>query len=293
MHRLKPLPAARRPRPTPAAPLLVLALAPLLLAASCGAPASRPARGPIAEQIAASLEAGSSSFDHGGWDRLLADGTRGGLVDYVHFQEHRADLDAYLGRVAEADLASLAPKHLEALLMNAYNAYTILSILERPEVESIREIDGVWTEATHPVGGFDLTLDAMEHNLLRPYFKDPRIHFAVNCASFSCAPLPPWAFDGDRLDEQLEERTRAFLSDPDHVRVEGDRLVVSRYFDWYGDDFVAQGWEPRAATIALFIADYASAGVAELVRLKGGSPKLEFFDYDWSLNAAVRPDPAH
>jgi hypothetical protein len=125
-------------------------------------------------------------------------------------------------------------------------------------VSSIREIDGVWTKTRHRVGGFDLTLDAIEHNLLRPTFKDPRIHFAVNCASNSCAPLPGWAFDGNRLEDLLEERTRSFLTDPKNVRVDGDSLVVSRYFQWYGDDFTKEGWEPRGETIGGFIARYAA-----------------------------------
>lgn len=269
----------------------LLLLTPVLLAASCGAPASVPVEGPVADRVAASLAGGTERFDHSEWDRLLAAGTRDGLVDYVYFQDHRAELDAYLGRLDGVDLGRLAPRHLAALLMNAYNAYTILTILEHPRVSSIREIDGAWTEATHRVGGFELTLDTMEHNLLRPFFRDPRVHFAVNCASRSCAPLPPWAFTGERLEEQLEERTRAFLTDERNVRVEGDRLVVSRYFDWYGDDFVADGWEPRAETVAQFIARYASPGVGELVRQSGGSPELEYQEYDWSLNAAVPPDP--
>jgi hypothetical protein len=264
-----------------------ISLAALLVASSAScAPASKPASGPIAEQVQASLAGGRASFDHAEWDRLLAAGTRDGLVDYAHFREHRSRLDAYLARVAEADLGSLEPAHLEALLINAYNAATIRSILDHPQVSSIREIDGVWDEATHLVGGFELTLDTIEHGLLRPYFKDPRIHFAVNCASLSCAPLPGWAFDGERLDDQLEERARAFLSDPRNVLLDDGVLRLSRYFDWYGDDFTAPGWEPREESIAEFVARYAQPPVGEFIELSGGRPKIEFFDYDWSLNQA-------
>jgi uncharacterized membrane protein YdjX (TVP38/TMEM64 family) len=193
--------------------------------------------------------------------------------------------------VAGADLGSLKAMELKALLFNAYNALTIRSILDHPQVASIREIDGVWTSTLHRVGGFDLTLDQIEHNLLRPFFQDPRIHFAINCASLSCAPLPGWAFTGDDLDKQLDERTRAFLSDPQQVHLENGSLMVSSYFDWYGDDFTAAGWEPRGASIPLFIAGYASPEMAGAIRDAGDDLPLSFLPYDWSLNAAVPPDP--
>ena len=106
--------------------------------------------------------------------------------------------------MAAADLSTLAPAHLKALLINAYNALTVRTILDHPQVQSIRDIDGAWETLRHRVGGFDLTLDGLEHNLLRPFFKDPRIHFAVNCASRSCAPLPGWAYSGTDLEQQLE-----------------------------------------------------------------------------------------
>ncbi len=262
------------------------------LAVACSAPASVPARGPVAEAVRASLEAGEERFDHAAWDRLLAGGTRDGLVDYRFFQRRRGELDGYLERVAAADLARLAPDELKALLINAYNALTVRAILEHPTVSSIREIDGVWTGTRHTVGGHPLTLDEIEHSLLRPFFKDPRIHFAVNCASLSCAPLPGWAYHGAGLEEQLEERSRAFLSDPRQVRVESGILLLSRYFDWYGGDFTAEGWSPRAGSIPAFVARYTREEVASFIADAGGSPPLAFLDYDWSLNAAVLPDAA-
>lgn len=253
---------------------------------ACGAPESRQAEGPVADDVRTALESGTETFQHAEWDSLLARGTRDGLVDYEAFETQRSSLDAYLGRIANAPLDRLAPSQLKALLINAYNAYTIQSILDHPGVSSIRDIPGVWTERTHSVGGHLLTLDQIEHNLLRPFFRDPRIHFAVNCASLSCAPLPGWAFDGERLDEQLEERTTAFLSDPANVRLAGDALEVSKYFDWYGEDFVAKGWNPVAATIPDFIARYASPEVREAVLESSDRPSLRFLDYDWSLNTA-------
>jgi hypothetical protein len=257
----------------------------ILAAFAACAPSARPQGGEIGAAIERALASGRARFGHAAWDRLLSEGTRAGLVDYGYFATRRADLDAYLDTLAGADLGALAPGQLLALLINAYNAHTVRSILDRPGVATIRDIPGVWTETRHRVGGFDLTLDQIEHRLLRPYFKDPRVHFAINCASRSCAPLPGWAFDGDRIEAQLDERRRAFLADPRNVRVEAGRLRVSRYFDWYGDDFVAPGWVGSAASAAAYIRQAAAPDVSAFIDLHGGAPAIEFLEYDWSLNS--------
>jgi hypothetical protein len=281
--------AARSVRLSPAAPRRAGARAFLALAVAaltgCGAPAARATKGVIARAVEASLAGGTAAFDHAAWDRLLAGGTRDGLADYAALRAGRADLDAYLGRVAAARLDTLAPEQLKALLINAYNALTVRSILDHPGVESIRQIPGVWTVARHRVGGFAVTLDEIEHRILRPFFRDPRVHFALNCASRSCAPLPGWAYAGERLEAQLEERARAFLTDPRNVRSEGDRLFVSRYFDWYASDFTTPGWKGAEATAQAYIARYAEPGVARFLADHPGAP-LEFLEYDWDLNQA-------
>jgi hypothetical protein len=267
-------------------PPLVVAAA---LLAACAAPRSKPASGPIGDRVQAAIAGGTETFDHEVWSRLLEQGIDDrGFVDYPFFQDHRPELDRYLQAIAEVELSTLAPAQLEALLLNAYNALTVASILDHPTVATIRDIDGVWDRTKHRVGGFELTLDEIEHTLLRPFWKDPRIHFAVNCASASCAPLPRWAFDGGDLDRQLEERARQFLSDPRNVRIEGSTVLLSSYFDWYGGDFTAEGWKPRASTVLEFVALYATDEVA--ARLRSGEPlEVEFLDYDWSLNAAAPP----
>ncbi len=262
-----------------------------LLAAGCGAPAARQASGEVARAVEASLASGTEWFGNDDWTRILAGGTRGGLVDYDFMRRHRVEIDAYLTRVASAPLARLAAGHLEALLVNAYNAYTIESVLEHPSITSIKEIPGVWTETKHRVGGFDLALDDIEHRLLRPFFKDPRIHFVLNCASRSCAALPPFALEGDRIEAQLEERARVFLTTPGNVRVEEETLVLSRYFDWYGRDFIAPGWRGAAATAAAYLAPYAGKDVAAFIEKHHGEPPIRFASYDWALNSALSPDP--
>ncbi|MCG8468604.1 MAG: VTT domain-containing protein [Gemmatimonadetes bacterium] len=268
------------------AAILVAALA--ASAATCAAPAAEQATGPIAAAVEQAMRSGTRRFDHSDWDRLLREGTRDGLADYAYMAAHRGDLDAYASRIGAADLPTLQSDELKALLVNAYNALTVIAILDHPGVSSIRDIDGVWTELTWSVGGYDLTLDNIEHNVLRPFFKDPRIHFAVNCASMSCAPLTPWAYTGAELESQLEERSRAFLTDPRNVQLEGASLRVSRYFDWYGDDFVTDGWHPVAPSIAEFIAIYADDEVGAAIAADPAI-SIAFRDYDWSLNAVEAP----
>ncbi len=268
---------------------VLLALVSML--AAC-APQARRVEGPVSEAVQSALDSGRATFDHAAWGALLEHGTGDGLVDYRYLQQHRAELDAYLAEVADVDLSSLAAPELEALLANAYNALTVRTILDHPDVSTIRDIPGVWKTVRHVVGGYALTLDEIEHQILRPFFRDPRLHFAVNCASRSCAPLPPWALDGADLEHQLDQLEAAFLADRDNVRVEHGTLILSRYFDWYGSDFTGEGWRRSATTVAAYVRPFASAQVAAFIDEHEGAPPVSFQDYDWSLNAAVAPDPA-
>ncbi len=242
--------------------------------------------------VEASIASGRESFDNSAWDGLLATVVRDGLVDYRIAREQQPRLDSYLDHLATARLDSLAADHLKALLINAYNALTVKSMLDYPDAASIRQIPGVFTSRKHRLGGFELTLDDIEHRILRPFFRDPRIHFAVNCASRSCASLSPWAYDGARLEAQLDERARAFLTDPTRVRVEAGRLLVSRYFEWYAEDFTAPGWRDAAPGITDYIARYATPEVARFIAGHGGRPPTAFLSYDWSLNQAAPVVPA-
>lgn len=276
------------PRRRAVLPGAALVAAAVLGGTGCAHPVAEPATGAVAEAVARALEGGSERFDHQDWDALLRDGTRDGLVDYAVMAARRPDLDAYVARLAEANLDRLERNELTAFLINAYNALTVVAILDHPGVSSIREIDGVWTDLEWTVGGHALTLDGIEHNVLRPFLRDPRVHFVLNCASLSCAPLPPWAYRGAELDAQLEERSRAFLTDPANVSLAGGRLRLSRYFDWYGSDFTADGWVPRAESIPAFVARYASEEIGGAIERDPGIG-IGFADYDWSLNDVTPP----
>ncbi len=271
--------------PLPSSPVLLSCLVATLLA-GC-APKAEPARGDLAEQVRSAIENGTETFDHTAWDDLLAQGTLDGMVDYELFRHREDELDSYLETLADARLDTLSRDELMALLINAYNAYTIRSILDHPGIDSIREIDGVWDTRTHRVGGFDLTLDNIEHNLLRPFFKDPRIHMAVNCASRSCAPLPPWAFEGSRLEQQLDQWTRAFFDNAKYSRLEGDTYRLSKLLEWYGDDFLKADAEPRADSLIEFAIDHTAGELHQELSARREELRIEFLDYDWALNRAA------
>jgi hypothetical protein len=124
----------------------------------------------------------------------------------------------------------------------------------------------------------------MEHHILRPTFRDPRIHFAVNCASISCPPLPPDAFEGGRLDEQLETATRNALRNPDYVSLDNDELLLTKILDWYGGDFVNPEYRGSAKSVPDFVAKYASEEVRRFLDHRKGNVKIRFREYDWRLN---------
>ena len=262
------------------------------LATGCGAPQASPITGDISSVLERGIADGTAGFDHSVWDELLiAYAHNGGRqFDYAGLKQDEDKFGAYLSRLAKADLSSLAADEIQALFINAYNAYIVLSIFERVtddgtyEIASIRDIPDVFTRETHLVGGFELSLDNMEHNILRPIFKDPRVHFAVNCASSSCPPLPVRAFEAARLDEQLEEVTKATLTNPDYISIEDGSLLVTKIMEWYGDDFVKPDFTGSEKTLQAFIARYATPEVRSFIEKQGEDLTVRFRDYLWDLN---------
>ncbi len=226
------------------------------------------------------------AFDHSAYDGLLKKYAKyeDGRVDYAGLAGEKAVLDAYVKSIAEADIAKLGPNDTKALLINAYNANTLSLILENyGKIKSIRDLDKPWKTVRYTVAGDKVSLDNIEHNLLRAVFKDPRIHFAANCASVGCPSLANFAYEGKTLDAQLEMVTRDSFNNPQHVKVQGNKLAVTSLLKWYGDDFTNKEWKPRAESLANFVATYADGEVKTFLE-KNPDPKLRFQDYDWSLN---------
>lgn len=262
----------------------------LLIALAGCVPRAEVIEGTLPELIERGIASGDAAFDHSEWDRLARAYARerGRRFDYAGMKREEAALDRYLAALGAADIPSLSGNELAALFINAYNAYTVKTILDRvsPEgdfgIESIRDIEDVFGVTAHTVGGHELSLDDMEHGVLRPIFRDPRVHFAVNCASLSCPPLPEHAFTGDGLEEQLEAATARTLGDPDYVRAEDGTVVLTRILDWFGDDFTDPGNRGAEPSVAAFAARYNTEARA-LLDANDSAP-VRFLDYDWNLN---------
>ncbi len=249
------------------------------------------------------VSAQAQAFDHAGWDALLQRNVvlvRGGVASQVRYdgmaRDHAA-LKAYLAGAAKVSRATFdgwsKPDQL-AFLINVYNAATVELILTAyPKVKSIRDLgtlfQGPWAKPFVMLFGEAISLDAIEHGLIRGSgrYNDPRIHFAVNCASIGCPALGHAAFRGATLDAQLDAAARGFLGDRTRNRVEGDGVALSSIFKWYRGDF-EKGWR-GARTLPAFLALYAdSLGLspAAAATARAGTLRVRFLDYNWQLNKA-------
>jgi hypothetical protein len=174
-----------------------------------------------------------------------------------------------------------------AYWINLYNAATLDLVLDGFPVKSIRDLDDAggspWRKPVVTVGDRSLSLDAIENDIIRPTFREPRVHFALNCAARSCPPLRAGAYRADSLDAQLEEQTRAFLRGGGAELVDGDppTLRLSKIFDWYAEDFAG-----AHGSVTTWLRSYLPALAA---RPDTARVTREFRAYDWSLNEAGAP----
>lgn len=215
------------------------------------------------------------------YSELLKKYVKVGVVDYSGFKKEEQRLDQYLAILEKTDTRSLSTAHRFAFYVNAYNAWTIKLILGGyPDIESIKDLGSVfkspWKKKIVRVDGKTLTLDNIEHDILRPEYKDPRVHFAVNCASKGCPPLVSEPYEGEILDQQLDGATKAFLSDPERNRLEGNTLYVSKIFKWFAEDF-------NNDIVAFFI-KHTEGDLRKNLEANTGRIKVKHLDYDWSLN---------
>jgi hypothetical protein len=247
----------------------------------------------------------AESFDHSDWDRLLKAHVfelqhgRATQLDYAGMAQERPQLSAYLARLSAVQQQQFDawPKDDQlAFLINAYNAWTVELILSAyPDLTSIKELGSLfqspWKKDFIPLLGEERSLDDIEHGLIRGSrrYRDPRIHFAVNCASIGCPALRAEAYNGSTLEQQLEHQTQLFLQDSSRNRSSALRLEVSPIFKWYKDDFAA-GWR-GARSLEQFLALYGDAlglNETQLQRLDSGNVRIDFLDYDWNLNDIKR-----
>lgn len=213
---------------------------------------------------------------------LLTAYVHDGVVDYAGLKTREKDLDAYLDVLAAVDPSTLNRQEQFAYYINVYNAWTIKLILEHyPGIRSIKEAGSFfrspWKRDFVRLQGKTVSLDDVEQGILRPQFHDPRVHFAINCASKSCPPLRGAPYVGESLDASLDAAARAFVNNPANTFFKDGKLHVSRIFAWYGEDFGG----PKS--VWGFIRHYADPELA--ARMEAAEDHdLDYLPYDWSLN---------
>lgn len=214
---------------------------------------------------------------------LLKKYVKNGVVDYRGFKQEEVKLDKYLTILAQVKPDQLPRDEQFAFYINLYNAWTVKLILtEYPGVESIKDLGSIlkspWKKKIARLKGEVITLDDIEHSILRPRFKDPRVHFAVNCASKGCPPLRSEPYLGSTLDQQLNNSTATFLNDPLQNYLKEGELYVSKIFKLFNDDFNNGVYN--------FFLKYARSDLKKELHKLGGNIKIQYLDYDWSLNGS-------
>lgn len=250
-------------------------------------------------------------FDHTHclWNDVLGRHVQDSYIDYLGLAQNSAELDIYLkslDSITRDYVDSWSANQQLAFWINAYNAFTVRVILDNYPIRgrtikglfvprnSIIQIPGVWKKITWEVAGQSLTLDQIEHAILRTKFKEPRIHFAIVCASIGCPDLLSEAFRADQLERQLDGQTRSYLSNAKKgvkLDFEKKRICVSKVFGWFWEDFVTkpatgldfQSRSKKERAILSFLSHhYSSSDARALFRTK--SMDLDYLSYDWALN---------
>ena len=278
----QPAPKATKPAattastsPAPSAPVSAPApapkkeTAPVTPPAAPAAPATPTAAAPT---TAPAPPAAPAKPDHAAFNTLLGKHVNSrGDVNYAAFKKDEAKLDAYIAELSENSPGNdWGRKESMAFWINAYNANTIKLILKKYPVKSITDLDGgkPWDVKWIKIGSKTYSLNNIEHDIIRPRYKDARIHFAVNCAAASCPPLPNKAFTAANLNSLLESRTRSFVRNSKYNTINDDAVKVSKIFDWYGEDF---------GDLREYLNKYAATEIPE-------GTEIGFAEYDWALN---------
>ncbi len=269
---------------------LVLLCAPLL--AGFSFEALFAPRAYLLEKWAAHDAASKAIIDHSEWDRLLKlyvvkkpDGINRFAYKRVSKLDRRR-LDEYIRDISKTEISKFNRDEQFAFWVNLYNARTVKVILDHPDAESIRDIDispgffadGPWGKKMIVVDGTTLSLNDIEHGILRPIYKDPYIHYAVNCASISCPNLLPVAFSAKNYRPLLDRAARAYINHPRGVRIEEGQIKVSSIYVWFGEDFGGE------AGVLEHIKKYVDQERVRVILHTRSS--IAGHSYDWSLNGA-------
>jgi hypothetical protein len=239
-------------------------------------------------------------IDHSAWDALLRKYVdAAGMVDYAAWKASSADqaaLDAYLAHLSSAEFSRESSRAAQiAYWINAYNAVTIKGILREYPTKSIRNHTAkvlgynIWKDLRLAVAGGSYSLEQIEHESLRK-MGEPRVHFAIVCASMGCPRLLNEAYEAKKLDEQLSVNTKAFFADKAKFGYDPStkEFSLSPILKWFAEDF-GKDQASQLRTIAPYLPDSAARNAAAV----GGGARVAYLDYDWSLNdvAATRRSP--
>lgn len=226
----------------------------------------------LVSQLLFSAGGGDAIPDHSLWSTLLGRYVDdAGQVNYTGFAAD-PQLDVYL-----QDLETTHPDETwtlherMAFWINVYNAYTVKLITDNLPLKSINDIDKPWDQEIITIEGQTYSLNDVEHEILRPEFRDPRVHFAINCASISCPRLRNVAFTSANLTKELDAATREFINDDKYNKVTAEKVELSPIFDWFKDDFDLMGG------IQNFFKQYSKVQIKDI-------NKVTYKTYDWGLN---------
>lgn len=222
---------------------------------------------------------------HNAWDVLLKKHVLSGKVNYKGFIQDKAGLKAYLQKLATIDISAYSQNEKLAYWINAYNAYTVKLIVDNYPLKSIRDLSSPWKKKFCRVAGKTVSLDFIEHKILRKEFSEPRIHFAIVCASIGCPDLQPFAYRATHIEAQLGTVARKFFTSPKHFKIIPDEedgryiyIHISKIFQWFGDDFGPN----KKARVSFFI-QYAEGENLGLLK-HAETIVIKYLKYDWSLN---------
>lgn len=231
--------------------------------------------GAICLLFAVSAQAQASNI-HDNYNKVLKTYVKDGKVNYVALKQNRAQLDNYLENLAKVDKStfnSWSKNKQLAYLINLYNADTLQLIIDHYPVKSIKDIgsifNGPWDQKVVHLFGKTITLNNLEHDIIRKQYKEPRIHMALVCAAIGCPPLRSEAYTASSLDKQLADQSRTYLASPKGMRIDekNGKVYLSKIFDWYGGDF---------PSVPKFVQQYSGKDISGLSR--------GWIKYNWKLN---------
>jgi hypothetical protein len=252
------------------------------------------------------------------FNEILGDYVSNGEVDYSALKRSRKALDELLhdfATLSDKSFKGLSEQEQIAFLINAYNAITLKVIVDNYPIQasliksiafprnSIRQISGAWDSIKHPLLGEQMTLNHIEHELLRKEYQQAGVHMALVCAAVSCPSLRSEAYVGARLEEQLKDQAREFLSNSSKFLLdkEKNRIYLSSIFDWFGEDFIAayqnsellkganlRNYSAKEKAILAYVASHLTETDAAYIRER--QPEIEYLKYDWTLNEKANDD---